>query len=116
MRGSMATDEKSDRRAYPRVPAEMWVEETSGDGRYFRRSGNLSHGGLHLDRAIPLPVGSRVTLSFTLPGDAVPVEVLAEVVSISPGSDLGMGVKFVGVDAAAQGRIDAYLTRASGGG
>ena len=33
-----------ERRGGPRIPIEMWVEETTGSERYFRRAGNLSRG------------------------------------------------------------------------
>ena len=58
-----------ERRGGPRIPIEMWVEETTGSERYFRRAGNLSRGGLRLEHTIPLPVGTMVNLTFTLPGD-----------------------------------------------
>ncbi len=104
---------EQDRRAGNRLPLEMWVEEIGETSQVFRRAGNLSRGGLYLDRTIPLPVGSRVRLRFTLPGDSQPVLVLGEIVSISPTDALGMGVKFVQIGDDAQGRIDAYLARAS---
>ena len=64
-----------ERRGRPRIPLEMWVEETTGSERYFRRAGNLSRGGLRLEHTIPLPVGTNVNLTFTLPGDKTPIEV-----------------------------------------
>ena len=41
-----------ERREGPRIPIEMWVEETTASERYFRRAGNLSRGGLGLDHTI----------------------------------------------------------------
>jgi len=101
-----------ERRKTERIPLEMWVEETTDNERYFRRAGNLSRGGLRLDHTIPLPQGTVVNLSFTLPGDSAPVAVSGEIVSSSGPDDLRMGVKFVNVTAEAQARIDAYLKRA----
>ena len=88
---------ESDRRSSVRLPIEMWVEELTEGNQVFRRAGNLSRGGLHLDHTIPMPVGSRVRLRFTLPGDTAPIQVSAEIVSISTNSVLGMGVKFVDI-------------------
>jgi len=102
-----------ERRQTMRIPLEMWVEETNENERYFRRAGNLSRGGLRLDHTIPLPQGTVVNLTFTLPGDTSPVEVSGEIVSNAGPDDLRMGVKFVDVAAGAQARIDAYLARAS---
>jgi hypothetical protein len=90
----------------------MWVEETTDSERYFRRAGNLSRGGLRLEHTIPLPIGTIVHLTFTLPGDAKPITVSGEIVSNAATSDLRMGVKFLDASAEAQAQIDAYLSRA----
>src|SRR6185369_6432307 len=111
-RGAGSSGSDTERRGGPRIPIEMWVEETTDNERYFRRAGNLSRGGLRLDHTIPLPQGTVVNLSFTLPGDSAPVAVSGEIVSSSGPDDLRMGVKFVNVTAEAQARIDAYLKRA----
>jgi len=102
-----------ERRQAERIPLEMWVEETTDRDRYFRRAGNLSRGGLRLDHTIPLPQGTQVNLTFTLPGDNVPIEVSGEIVANAAPDDLRMGVKFVNVKPAAQAQIDAYLARVS---
>ena len=104
-----------ERRQTERIPLEMWVEETTDNERYFRRAGNLSRGGLRLDHTIPLPQGTVVNLTFTLPGDSTPVEVSGEIISSSIPDDLRMGVKFVSVGPAAQAQIDAYLARVGSG-
>jgi PilZ domain len=102
---------QKERRQTERIPLEMWVEETNDNERYFRRAGNLSRGGLRLDHTIPLPQGTVVNLTFTLPGDSTAIEVSGEIVSSAGPDDLRMGVKFVTLGEAAQARIDAYLTR-----
>ena len=101
-----------ERRGGPRIPIEMWVEETTGSERYFRRAGNLSRGGLRLEHTIPLPIGTHVNLTFTLPGDKAPIEVTGEIVSATPPEDLRMGVKFVNLTPDARAQIDAFLARA----
>jgi uncharacterized protein (TIGR02266 family) len=110
--GPRGGDDSKERRKTERIPLEMWVEETTENERYFRRAGNLSRGGLRLDHTIPLPQGTLVNLSFTLPGDSTPISVSGEIVSNAGPEDLRMGVKFVQVSADAQARIDAYLARA----
>jgi hypothetical protein len=92
----------------------MWVEETTEHERYFRRAGNLSKGGLRLEHTIPLPIGTVVNLTFTLPGDKAPVKITGEIVSNAGPEDLKMGVKFLNASADAQARIDAYLARVGG--
>ena len=54
--------EAGERRNDPRIPLEMWVEETNNEERYFRRAANLSRGGLRLEHTIPLPIGTMVHL------------------------------------------------------
>jgi uncharacterized protein (TIGR02266 family) len=110
-RGSRAA-RPEDRRTSARLPIEMWVEELTDGSQVFRRAGNVSRGGMHLDHTIPIPVGTRVRLQFTLPGDNNPIVVTAEIVSIATNNVLGMGVKFVEVEPITQNRIDAYLLRA----
>lgn len=102
----------AERRRSQRVPVEMWVEELAQDERVFRRAGNLSEGGLHLDKTIPIPLGTHVTLRFTLPGDAAALEVEGEIVAIDPDEELGMGVKFTNLSADGQRRVKHYLDRA----
>ena len=106
------SDVAEERRGGPRIPLEMWVEETTGSERYFRRAGNLSRGGLRLEHTIPLPVGTSVNLTFTLPGDKTPIEVTGEMVSAAAPEDLRMGVKFTNLSAEARDKIDAFLARA----
>ena len=105
-------EEIGERRGEPRVPIEMWVEETTGSERYFRRAGNLSRGGLRLEHTIPLPVGTIVNLTFTLPGDKTPVAVSGEIVSAAAPEELRMGVKFLDPTPEALERIDAFLSKA----
>ena len=103
-----------ERRSGPRIPLEMWVEETTDEERYFRRAGNLSRGGLRLEHTIPLPLGTVVHLTFTLPGDDAPVSISGQIVSSTGPDDLQMGLKFINTTPEAQRRIDAYLMRVGG--
>src|SRR5262249_59895511 len=89
-RGTGGASTDADRRGGPRIPIEMWVEETTDSERYFRRAGNLSRGGLRLDHTIPLPLGTVVNLTFTLPGDSAPVQVHGEIVSTAGPDELRM--------------------------
>jgi uncharacterized protein (TIGR02266 family) len=100
-----------DRRATDRIPVEMWVEETTERELYFQRSGNLSEGGIFLENTIPHPVGTVVTLSFTLPGDSEAIRTQGEIVNAAEGKQLGMGIKFVGLDARQKQRLQGFITR-----
>jgi len=74
---------RSERRLDDRVPVSIWVEEEHGRERCLRRTADLSQGGMQLDLGLPRPVGSRMHLRFTLPGETHVFELVAEVVSAS---------------------------------
>jgi len=103
----------AERRESPRIPVEMWVEESTERELYFQRSGNLSTGGIYLENTIPHPKGTVVNLQFTLPGDTVPIKVKGEIVNAAAADELGMGIKFIEVDPEAQRRIEEFIQRAS---
>lgn len=99
-----------ERREETRVPLELWMEEISGDDVYFRRTGNVSIGGVYFDRAIPHSLGTVVTLKFALPGDKEMVVARGQVVSAAGSNDgLGMGVKFISVEGDGKKRIKTYI-------
>ncbi|MDZ4694697.1 MAG: PilZ domain-containing protein [Deltaproteobacteria bacterium] len=101
-----------DRRSSQRVPVTMWVEEINDGTQVFRRAGNLSAGGMYLDKTIPMPMGTIVNLKFTLPGQTEPLQLGGTIVSIDPDLELGMGVKFTAIDDASRLRIEKYLAAA----
>jgi uncharacterized protein (TIGR02266 family) len=90
----------------------MWIEQTHGNALYFQRTGNLSVGGLSLENTIPHPVGTAITLQFSLPGDAAPVRVRGEIVNAKHDGKPGMGVKFIDLDAATAARIQKFVDAA----
>ena len=100
----------AERRGGLRVPVQMWVEEQGPQGTYFQRSANLSAGGAFFVQTIPQPLGTRVRLKFTLPGEAHEISCHGEIVS-AKADDLGMGVKFLDLDPEARGRIEELVSR-----
>jgi len=101
-----------ERRESPRIPVEMWVEESTERELYFQRSANLSVGGIFLENTIPHPKGTVVNLQFTLPGDTSAIKVLGEIVNAAASDELGMGIKFVKVDPEDERRIREFVQRA----
>lgn len=105
----------NERRAELRVPIDLWMEEVRGDEVYFRRSCNLSEGGVLFEQSIPYPVGTQLQLRFTLPGESAPLSAQAEVVSaqvVSAAQEkdgLGMGIKFLDLGSSGRAHIRAYL-------
>jgi uncharacterized protein (TIGR02266 family) len=99
-----------ERRRALRIPVQMFVEESHDQATYFQHSKNLSRGGLFLEKTVPHPVGTRVALQFTLPGDRSPIKVQAEIVSALDGeTNMGMGLKFVEPSAEVASRIDQFV-------
>jgi uncharacterized protein (TIGR02266 family) len=105
-----------DRRTAARVPVEMWVEEQSANAVYFQRSANVSVGGLYLENSVPHPVGTRMSIRFTLPGDDAPLQLDARIVRIEQAATLGMHLEFLEIPAAATGRLERFIARQLGGG
>ena len=102
--------EKEERRSSRRIPTEMWVEESTERELYFQQGANISMGGLFLERTIPHPRGTAVSLRFTLPNDADPIEVKGTIVNIGPVADeLGMGVKFTNLNDKDKKRIEKFI-------
>ena len=101
---------EKERRHALRVPVQMFVEESHDHATYFQHSSNLSKGGIFLEKTIPHPVGTRVSLQFTLPGDQTPIKVDAEIVN-ALGSDerLGMGLRFIDPGAEVAQRIERFI-------
>jgi uncharacterized protein (TIGR02266 family) len=108
-----------ERRRTMRVPVQMFVEESplTSDGTqatYFQRSSNLSPSGIFLENTIPHPVGTRVGLQFTLPGEETPIRVNAEIVSAlafeEEDAQLGMGLRFVDPAADVTSRIERFIS------
>ncbi len=101
-----------ERRRELRVPVEMFVEESHERATYFQHSSNLSRGGIFLEKTVPHPVGTRVALQFTLPGDQTPMRVQAEIVSaLDSDSQLGMGLRFVEEWPELTRRIDSFIAQ-----
>ena len=97
-----------ERRHEMRVPLELWMEEVSGDDVYFRRTGNISEGGVFFDKAIPHALGTTVTLKFALPGDREMLVARGEVVN-SASKGLGMSIKFVSMEGDGKNRLRNYI-------
>lgn len=83
-----------ERRRALRVPVAITVEVRDGRGFSLHSSKDLSAGGVFFDRAIPHPVGAKVSLTFTLPGDVDPIRCDGEVVNVPNAKTYGMGVRF----------------------
>ncbi len=89
----MTEDPTPQKRRYPRIslPKGMWVAWHGGDLQLFSRVRTLSMGGLFISVPNPPPVGTKLRLTFEVPGGNVQAEVIVR--NIVPGE--GMGVEFM---------------------
>ncbi|MFO0597647.1 MAG: PilZ domain-containing protein [Myxococcaceae bacterium] len=102
------SDQDQDKRKEHRIPVDLWIEASRDGELYYQRASNLSVGGAFFVQTIPLPVGTRVALKFTLPGDEQEIECEGDIVSAK---ELGMGVQFVGMKTGDRERLDKIIDR-----
>lgn len=99
-----------DRRHASRVPLDLWVEEEKGNELYFRRTGNVSSGGIYFEQTIPHALGTRVKLRFSLPGSPSVIEAAGEIVNTPQVKNgLGMGLRFTEVAPEALTALQQFL-------
>ena len=87
-------------RSTPRIPVKMRVKIAEGTPEKELACVNISEGGLYLRTVQPLPEGTLIHITFTLPLDNEAIELPAEVVRSRPlsaqfESEPGMGLQFV---------------------
>jgi hypothetical protein len=99
----------ADKRKQERIPVELWIEAERDGELYFQRASNLSIGGAFFAQTIPLPLGTKVSLKFELPGEAVEIRCNGEIVTAK---DLGMGVSFLDMKDGDRARIQALIAKA----
>jgi len=109
-------DTSFDRRQYERVPVSLAVEVRDARGFSLHSSRDLSIGGVFFEFAIPHPVGERVELTFSLPGDHQPISCRGEVVNVPDATAFGMGIQFVDLRPADLTRLEAFVVRELNGG
>ena len=100
----------NEKRRENRIPADLWIEVERKGELYFQRASNLSVGGAYFTQTIPLPVGTSVSLKFTLPGATIETVCSGEIVNAK---ELGMGVRFVSLPEVARAHIEMLISKAS---
>ncbi len=89
-------------RTTPRVHVKMHVNIEEGTPEKVLTCINISEGGLYLRTLEPLPGGTIIHITFTLPHDSTAIKLTAEVVRVLPleaqfESEPGMGLRFVDI-------------------
>ncbi len=99
------------RRDSDRVPVQWAVDCEAEETFLYASIANLSALGVFVASREPLPLGTRVTLSFRPPGFGDPLVVDGEVQWVNPARLLaptinpGMGIRFVGLTADERARL-----------
>lgn len=83
-----------------RIPLEVPVQLRIDELSHAAVTKNISGGGVFVATMRSLPIGDRVTVTLTIPGDSDPVEALAEVRWSRPSHALddrpaGLGLQFI---------------------
>jgi uncharacterized protein (TIGR02266 family) len=102
------SDSGLERRRATRAHVVITVEVRDERGFSLHSTRDISSGGVFFDRAIPHPVGERVELSFTLPGEEKPFRCRGEVVNVPDKKGYGMGVRFLDLSGPDAVRLDAF--------
>ena len=102
-----------ERRKAIRLPVVIPIEVRDARGFSLHSSSDLSVGGVYFDRAIPHPVGSKVELSFSLPGTDRTIVCAGEVVNVPDAHKYGMGVHFLDLQPEDEAGLIQFI---SGGG
>jgi hypothetical protein len=107
------------RRREARVPVSIavWSHTAPGSDPGRGLTLNISVKGMLLETKEPLDIGSKLDLSFTLPGSAGPVRAVGQVVREDPASDGGpprLGIEFLILRDGARDRIRSYVEAGEG--
>ena len=90
------------RRIDPRYDRQLEIEVLCEGKKQISQTRNISLGGLYLESASPLPIGTTVQLRFQLPTQPEPVEVSGDVrwvVKKGAGDQSGICIRFQGLRA-----------------
>lgn len=105
-----------EKRIFPRkvLRTQIIFEDESGEGFIYFYSTDVSLGGIFLESDIPLKLGTKVFLSFTLGEGERPLRATARVVRVERDpSDIlpviGMGVQFVDFPEEVKQKIQEYI-------
>ena len=103
------------RRIDPRYDRQLEIEVLFEGKKQTSTTRNISLGGLYLESAAPLPIGTTVQLRFLLPTQPEPVEVAGDVrwvVKKGAGDQSGIGIRFQGLRARDVWALNRYFQSA----
>jgi len=101
---------EQERRSRPRVAISVDVDFSSESNFYTGRTRDISVGGLFIETAVGLPVGSEIALRLRLSGREFSVHAEVTWALLDPsGTQIGVGVRFLDLPADARATIDAFM-------
>jgi type IV pilus assembly protein PilZ len=109
--GAVERDQDANKRDGDRLEHPVLVAYRSVD-RFLSDFGtNISRGGVFVNTAQPLAVGTPVRLLVSLPDQDVPIEVSGRVLRVQEASSgtPGMGIEFVDLAPEVRERIDGFV-------
>lgn len=105
-----------EKRLFPRKQLRTRVvfEDETGEGFIYFYTTDISVGGLFFESDIPLKIGTRVFLSFSLKEGGSPIHATGQVIRVEKESEsgpfvLGMGVKYLDLPEAAREAISGFV-------
>ena len=106
-------------RKFQRAPLVLEVEFRTAGGFLVAYSSNLSKGGIFLEMDPQLPVGTRISLRFHVPGGGEAIETAGRVAWVrervnAAGEAVGVGVEFGAMGAEVGDTIDRVVGTFSG--
>jgi len=101
----------SEQRKYPRVPLSVKVTKLDSGAFQYYQASNISAGGMFIKADEPLPIGTRLRITVSMPRH--PLEVEGEVVRVmlEGGFQSGMGVKFDALPEDQRQMIEAFVAQ-----
>lgn len=113
----VARDEWTDRRSSPRVVLKTTVSFSSDSNFYTGFLDNISEGGIFIATHNEMPIGSHVSIEFTMPDQEEPISLVGEVRwlrTYDPNHDAappGLGLRFIDLTPEAKRRIETFVSR-----
>lgn len=112
----MSENNANNKRTTTRVSYEVNVDFESEDRFFTGLVRNISDGGLFVAVGAPPPVGTRLTIKFSVPGMETAVTIETEVRWIRPPSgraDLpgGMGLQFLNLPGTVETKINEFIKK-----
>jgi len=112
------TERRKDRRITIATVVKVWLEDLDDLTEYM--SENLSAGGIFIKTDQPLPVGSKVSLEFSLfeggmkliEAEGIVVRIMGKVTGLGRGES-GMAVEFTYIDPESKALIDNIVNKSA---